>query len=74
MAESHNEISRVDDYAAHKATYDSFKVVIRLAMIHLGLLAIGLYWAVIAGQGWLGLFFILAAVVVPIGMGVARRV
>jgi heme O synthase-like polyprenyltransferase len=74
MSDGHSEVSRSEDFQTHEATYKSFLAVTKLGIIHLALLMIGLYCVIVANQGLLGGLFILLAVIVPVGLGIFRRV
>lgn len=54
------------DYRQHEQTYDGFVNLVKYAILSIVILVVGLYAAIIAGQIILGVFFVIASVVVPI--------
>ena len=61
------------DYTQHERTYNGFLAGIKYAIVFLVLMLVGLYFAVIAGQGAVGGVLILASLVAPVIMGFIGR-
>lgn len=61
------------DYREHERTYRGFITLVKWSIISMVLMVLGLYFAVIAGNGWLGGLFLLACVVVPLGGALMAR-
>lgn len=61
------------DYHQHEQTYDGFVTLVKYAILHLAILVVGLYTAIIAGQLILGLFLVVMAVLIPIVLAMLSR-
>ena len=55
------------DYAEHERTYQGFMYMLKFSIVAMAIGVVALYNFIIAGNVWLGLFLLIAAV--PAGIG-----
>lgn len=63
----------VMDYAQHETTYSGFVAGLKYVIASMALLMVGLYFAVIANQGGVGLVLIVASLVGPVVWAILDR-
>jgi aa3 type cytochrome c oxidase subunit IV len=61
------------DYAQHQQTYDSFVSLVKYGILSVAILVVGLYFAIIGAQPFLGVVIIVLSVIVPIVLAMMSR-
>ena len=61
------------DYAQHQQTYDSFVSLVKYGILSMAILVVGLYFAIIGAQPFLGVVIVVLSVIVPVVLAMMSR-